>query len=253
RRRRGLRHHRSLPGYRSGRYGHRVPGPARPLARATLDRRPRVRKLSVRARAQRARGARPGRELPGSPRRQHQAHEPRHAQRRRSHRHGDHDRADPRGCGSSRARRGRHLRLLAQPDPPLSNPRSRSGPGLADTKSTMARRLVLAPDFPLRRTAQVRVIYADTDRMGVVYHATYLRFLEHARVEFIRSLGFAYADLERMGFGLPVIDLAVTYLVPAEYDDIVSVQVGLAKLTPARVQFVYELTIEPGDRHDFAG
>ena len=103
----------------------------------------------------------------------------------------------------------------------------------------MARRLVTAPEVPLRQTVQIRVIYADTDKMGVVYHATYLRFLEHARVEFIRSLGFAYADMEGMGFGLPVIDLAVTYLVPAVYDDIISVHVGLAKLTPARVNFVY--------------
>jgi acyl-CoA thioester hydrolase len=117
----------------------------------------------------------------------------------------------------------------------------------------MARRLVAAPTVPLRRTAQIRIIYADTDRMGVVYHGTYLRFLEHARVEFIRSLGFAYAEMEAMGFGLPVIDLAVTYLVPAEYDDLLSVHVGLAKLTPARVHFVYELTIEPGDRRGFAG
>ena len=117
----------------------------------------------------------------------------------------------------------------------------------------MARRLVTSPEVPLRRTAQIRVIYADTDKMGVVYHATYLRFLEHARVEFIRSLGFAYADMERLGFGLPVIDLAVTYLLPAEYDDLVSVHVGLAKLTPARVNFVYELRIEPGDRRDFTG
>lgn len=117
----------------------------------------------------------------------------------------------------------------------------------------MARRLVPAPESPLRCTAKIRVIYADTDRMGVVYHGTYLRFLEHARVEFIRELGFAYADMERMGFGLPVIDLAVTYLVPAEYDDIISVHVGLAKLTAARVDFVYELTIEPGDRQGFAG
>lgn len=117
----------------------------------------------------------------------------------------------------------------------------------------MARRLVATPTIPLRRTAQVRIIYADTDRMGVVYHATYLRFLEHARVEFIRSLGFAYADMERMGFGLPVIDLAVTYLIAAEYDDLVSVHVGLAKLTPARVHFAYQLTVEPGDRHGFGG
>lgn len=117
----------------------------------------------------------------------------------------------------------------------------------------MARRLVPESEVPLRRTAQVRVIYADTDRMGVVYHATYLRFMEHARVEFIRSLGFAYADMERMGFGLPVIDLAVTYLLPAEYDDVISVHVGLAKLTPARVNFAYELRIEPGGRRDFVG
>jgi acyl-CoA thioester hydrolase len=117
----------------------------------------------------------------------------------------------------------------------------------------MSKRLVDEPAIPLRRAAQIRVIYADTDLMGVVYHGTYLRYLEHARVEFIRSLGFAYADLERMGVGLPVIDLAVTYLNSARYDDIVSVDVGLAKLTLARVHFVYRVTVQPGDRHGFSG
>jgi acyl-CoA thioester hydrolase len=117
----------------------------------------------------------------------------------------------------------------------------------------MSKRLVGEADIPLRRAAQVRVIYADTDLMGVVYHGTYLRYLEHARVEFIRSLGFAYADLERMGVGLPVIDLAVTYVSSARYDDIVSVDVGLAKLTLARVHFVYRATVQPGDRHEFSG
>jgi acyl-CoA thioester hydrolase len=117
----------------------------------------------------------------------------------------------------------------------------------------MSKRLVGEPEIPLRRAAQIRVIYADTDLMGVVYHGTYLRYLEHARVEFIRSLGFAYADLERMGVGLPVIDLAVTYLNSARYDDIVSVDVGLAKLTLARVHFVYRATVQPGDRHEFQG
>jgi acyl-CoA thioester hydrolase len=117
----------------------------------------------------------------------------------------------------------------------------------------MARRLALPPEVPLRRAAQIRVIYADTDLMGVVYHGTYLRYLEHARVEFIRSLGFAYSDLERMGVGLPVIDLSVSYLAPALYDDIVSVEVGLAKLSFARIHFAYRLTIAPGDRHAFTG
>jgi acyl-CoA thioester hydrolase len=117
----------------------------------------------------------------------------------------------------------------------------------------MSKRLVGEPEIPLRRAAQIRVIYADTDLMGVVYHGTYLRYLEHARVEFMRSLGFVYADLERLGIGLPVIDLAVTYLSSARYDDIVSVDVGLAKLTLARVHFVYRVTVQPGDRHEFQG
>lgn len=117
----------------------------------------------------------------------------------------------------------------------------------------MARRLVAAPEVPLRPAARVRVIYADTDLMGVVYHGTYLRYLEHARVEFMRELGFAYADLERTGVGLPVIDLALTYLQPARYDDILTVEVGVAKLGFARLHFAYRLTVQPGDRHGFAG
>lgn len=117
----------------------------------------------------------------------------------------------------------------------------------------MARRLATAPTVPLRVAAKIRVIYADTDRMGVVYHGTYLRYLEHARVEFIRSLGFAYADLERRGVGLPVTDLSVSYLSPAIYDDIVTVEVGLLKLSWARLYFAYRLSVQPGDRHEFTG
>lgn len=117
----------------------------------------------------------------------------------------------------------------------------------------MAPRFVPPLERPLVPTARIRVIYADTDRMGVVYHGSYLRYLEHARVEFIRSLGFAYADMERLGYGLPVTDIALSYLAPARYDDLVSVHVALTKLTIARVHFGYRLTIEPGDRHEFAG
>lgn len=117
----------------------------------------------------------------------------------------------------------------------------------------MAARLVSPLDVPLVPTVRIRVIYGDTDRMGVVYHGTYLRYLEHARVEFIRALGFAYADMERLGYGLPVTDLAITYLAPARYDDLVSVHVALIKLTAARVYFGYRLTVEPGDRHEHEG
>ena len=108
----------------------------------------------------------------------------------------------------------------------------------------------LVPENPLERqlAATVRVIYGDTDLMGVVYHGTYMRYMEHARVEFIRSCGVSYADMERMGFGLPVTDLAVSYIAPARYDDLISLWVGLCKVSWARVRFSYELTVEPGDR-----
>jgi acyl-CoA thioester hydrolase len=105
------------------------------------------------------------------------------------------------------------------------------------------------PPEALALAARVRVIYADTDRMGVVYHGTYLRYLEHARVECIRATGIAYAEMERLGYGLPVVDLAVSYLAPARYDDLVSVYVAVLRVSAARVDFAYEVAVEPGDRH----
>ena len=102
----------------------------------------------------------------------------------------------------------------------------------------------------LSLAASVRVIYGDTDRMGIVYHGTYLRFMEHARVEFMRTHGIVYAEMERAGFGLPVTDLALSYMQPARYDDVISIWVRLAKVGFARVHFEYELSIEPGDRYE---
>jgi len=104
------------------------------------------------------------------------------------------------------------------------------------------------PKVPLTLAAKVRVIYADTDRMGVVYHGTYLRYLEHARVEFMRAQGAVYAEMERLGMGLPVSELAIRYLSSARYDDLVSMYVGVSKLGFARLDFVYKLVVEPEDR-----
>lgn len=108
-------------------------------------------------------------------------------------------------------------------------------------------------DVELSLAARQRVIYADTDRMGIVYHGAYLRFMERARVEFMRNLDVVYAQMERRGYGLPVTDLAVTYLAPARYDDVISMWVGLSKVTYARVNFCYELAVEPGDRAGLEG
>ena len=100
----------------------------------------------------------------------------------------------------------------------------------------------------MRLALRQRVIYGDTDQMGVVYHGTYPRFLEAGRVEFMRALGHTYADAESQGFGMPLTDLAIAYMAPARYDDLLSVHVAVIELSFARLRFGYQLTVEPGDR-----
>ncbi len=98
------------------------------------------------------------------------------------------------------------------------------------------------------KVARVRVLHADTDAMGVVYHAAYLRWMEHGRVELIRMNGVTYADLEDAGLGLPVTQLAVKYLAPAGYDDIVTIHAGISGFSGVRLNFAYRMTVEAGDR-----
>lgn len=95
---------------------------------------------------------------------------------------------------------------------------------------------------------KVRVIYGDTDQMRVVYHGNYLRYMERARVEFMRQHGVVYAELESNGVGLPVVDLALSYHAPARYDDEITVFVGLSRVSWARIHFCYRLAILPGAR-----
>ena len=66
---------------------------------------------------------------------------------------------------------------------------------------------------------KVRVLYAHTDKAGVVYYANYLQFFEAGRTEYFRSLGKSYADFERQGILLTVVEASCKYLAPAAYDD----------------------------------
>lgn len=72
-------------------------------------------------------------------------------------------------------------------------------------------------------STSIRVRYADTDKMGIVYNGNYLTYFEIGRTELLRSLGLAYAELERQGIQLPVIEAHVEYKSPAYYDDLISV------------------------------
>ena len=91
----------------------------------------------------------------------------------------------------------------------------------------------------------IRVIYGDTDQMGVVYYANYLRYFEAGRNELLRARGARYRDLERSHqLYLPVVDAQVSYKSPARYDDLLSVSTGLGKVGRASVRFVYEVKCE---------
>ncbi len=85
---------------------------------------------------------------------------------------------------------------------------------------------------------QHRVLYGDTDQMQVVYYASYLRFFEGARNEWIRALGLTYAQIESRGIFLPVMEAATRYLRPARYDDLLEIPVTVTH-TRVKIRFDY--------------
>ncbi|QSQ25218.1 acyl-CoA thioesterase [Pyxidicoccus parkwayensis] len=89
--------------------------------------------------------------------------------------------------------------------------------------------------------ARLRVIYGDTDQMGVVYYANYFRYFEFARSEYFRSMGGSYAELERSGTQLPVVEASCQYRAPARYDDLIVIRPTVSELRRASIVFTYEL------------
>lgn len=79
-------------------------------------------------------------------------------------------------------------------------------------------------------STQIRVRYAETDQMGVVYHSNYLIYFETGRVESIRQLGFTYAEMEKLGVLMLVTDVHCRYLRPAKYDDLLTIKTTLKEL-----------------------
>jgi acyl-CoA thioester hydrolase len=96
------------------------------------------------------------------------------------------------------------------------------------------------PSTIVRRTP-VRVRYAETDRMGVVYYANYLVWFEVGRTEWLRETGWSYREMERDGVSLPVIEAHCEYRQPAAYDDELEIRTRAALLSPVRVRFDYEV------------
>jgi acyl-CoA thioester hydrolase len=86
----------------------------------------------------------------------------------------------------------------------------------------------------------IRVIYGDTDQMGFVYYANYLRFFETGRNEYLRARGAPYREVEaELGIRLPVVEATVHYKSPARYDDLLVVETVLAQVRRASARFEY--------------
>ena len=93
---------------------------------------------------------------------------------------------------------------------------------------------------------QLRVRYSETDQMGVVYHSNYLNYLELSRVEWLRDLGFSYAELEKNGVLLPVVHASLNYRSPAHYDDLLRIESRVSEMGGSSIEFQNEIYNERG-------
>jgi len=92
----------------------------------------------------------------------------------------------------------------------------------------------------------VRVRYAETDKMGVVYYANYLVWFEVGRTDWLRDTGWTYRAMEADGFLLPVIEAHCEYKQGARYDDELEIRTRASLVSPVRIQFDYEVA-RPAD------
>ena len=93
----------------------------------------------------------------------------------------------------------------------------------------------------IQARAKVTVRYAETDMMGIVYHANYLPWFEIARTTMLKEMGVAYRKLEEDGFMLPVLEVSAKFLRPALYDDTVEVTATLRERPQLRIKIDYEV------------
>jgi acyl-CoA thioester hydrolase len=89
---------------------------------------------------------------------------------------------------------------------------------------------------------EIRVIFGDTDQMGVVYYANYLRYFESARAAYWRDLGRSYKDLVEWGVALPVVEAHCNYKRPAFYEDLLVIETGVSEVRGASLRFAYRVT-----------
>lgn len=105
----------------------------------------------------------------------------------------------------------------------------------------MKHRIAKLEHHPIQHSAEVRVIYADTDAMSVVYHTNYIKWFEIGRTELLRAIGYPYARLEREGFLLPLAECGCQYIRPAVYDDVLEIRATVTEVKAATIRLDYEV------------
>ena len=95
---------------------------------------------------------------------------------------------------------------------------------------------------------EIRVIYADTDAMGIVYHTNYIKWFEIGRTELLRGIGIVYAEMEQKGYNLPLTEAYCHYLLPARYDQIIIVETELEYVKRASMKFNYNILDEDKEK-----
>ncbi len=98
----------------------------------------------------------------------------------------------------------------------------------------------------MERITKTRVRYADTDQMGCIHHAKYFEYFEIGRTEYMRQAGCSYADMERMGFFLMLVDVHATYRKAVGYDTEITIITRVGELAKAQVTFHYRVENEEG-------
>ena len=99
-------------------------------------------------------------------------------------------------------------------------------------------------DSFVEHVTHLRVRYADTDKMGVVYYGKYFEYFEVARTEMLRACGLPYAEIEADGYGLPVLEASARYMKGAKYDDLLRINVRMEAAVRARLVIDYGVYLE---------
>ena len=91
-----------------------------------------------------------------------------------------------------------------------------------------------------------KVQYYETDKMGIVHHSNYIRWMEEARVDFLEKIDWSYDQLEKVGLVSPVLSLNIDYNHPTYFSDIVSIDVEILELKMSKMRVGYKMTNEEG-------